>query len=225
MLGVAVDLKVRADAVRVGYASCGEEDVVLPRQIRALEAAGCARIFFEQADAVVKARPERDAALDSALQTARDAGRGRRAVRVALCAVELQWLVRDAQDFIELAGRLGEAGVGLELLGGPLAGLHEPDEDGLTLFSVLAAADEMDRALAAARIRAGQRAAEVEGRRSGRPRVLDDALLAEAVRLRDAGVPVPQIAEQLVIASGRQAGRHPSIASVYRALSEGGRQR
>lgn len=212
---------VGVDVIRVGYASCGAEDVVLPRQIRKLEAVGCARIFFEQADAVVKARPERDAALESALQAARETNHE----LVVLCAVELRWLVRDAQDFIEFAARLVAAGVGLELLDGSLAGLHEPEGEGLTLFSVLAAADELDRAQAAARIRAGQRAAEAEGRRSGRPRVFDDALLAEASRLRDEGVPVPEIAERLVIASGRQAGRHPSIASVYRALSEGARRR
>jgi hypothetical protein len=34
------------------------------------------------------------------------------------------------------------------------------------------------------------------------------------------GVPVPQIAAKLVIKTGKNAGKHPSVASVYRALAD-----
>ena len=199
---------------RIGYASCAPNEPDLPEQIRALESVGCRRIFFEQADAVVRARPERDAAVTAAL----DAARGDDAVRVLLSTLELRRLARTTQDLTALAARLAAGGVGLELLTGPLAGIHHPRDAAPAFFAVLAAAGELDREHAAARIRAGQRAAEADGRRSGRPRLFDDALLAEALRLRDAGVPVPEIAQRLVIPAGRQAGRHPSAASVYRAL-------
>jgi len=201
---------------RIGYASCIPDEPDLPGQIRALESVGCDRIFFEQADAVVRARPERDAAVDAALGAARAYSAG----RVLLSALELRRLARTTRELTALAARLAAGGVGLELLTGLLAGIHHPSDAEPALFAVLAATGELDREHAAARIRAGQRAAEAGGRRSGRPRVFDDELLAEAVRLRDAGVPVPEIAERLIIPAGRQAGRHPSVASVYRALGD-----
>lgn len=34
------------------------------------------------------------------------------------------------------------------------------------------------------------------------------------------GVPVPEIAAKLVIKTGKNAGKHPSVASVYRALAD-----
>ena len=38
--------------------------------------------------------------------------------------------------------------------------------------------------------------------------------------LKDKGVPVPEIAQKLTIKTGKNSGRHPSVASVYRALAE-----
>jgi hypothetical protein len=37
---------------------------------------------------------------------------------------------------------------------------------------------------------------------------------------RASGVPDPQIAHHLVIPSGKNKGEHPSVATVYRVLSE-----
>ncbi|MFF7250721.1 hypothetical protein ACFZBU_43475 [Embleya sp. NPDC008237] len=41
-----------------------------------------------------------------------------------------------------------------------------------------------------------------------------------ALALRKKGVPVPDIPAELVIKTGRNARRRPSLASVYRALAE-----
>ncbi|MGV9271024.1 hypothetical protein ACWDRR_41030 [Kitasatospora sp. NPDC003701] len=38
--------------------------------------------------------------------------------------------------------------------------------------------------------------------------------------LRAGGVPVPQIAQKLVITSGKNKGQRPSLATVYRILAE-----
>jgi hypothetical protein len=38
--------------------------------------------------------------------------------------------------------------------------------------------------------------------------------------LHDKGVPVPEIAAKLVIKTGKNAGKHPSVASVCRAVAE-----
>ena len=45
------------------------------------------------------------------------------------------------------------------------------------------------------------------------------AIFARA--LRDQGTPIPDIAQKLKIQSGKKnAGKHPSVASLYRALAE-----
>lgn len=41
-----------------------------------------------------------------------------------------------------------------------------------------------------------------------------------AVALKNKGVPVPDMAKKLTIKTGKNAGRHPSVASLYRALAE-----
>lgn len=62
-----------------------------------------------------------------------------------------------------------------------------------------------------------RQAAEETG---GRPKVLDADMLALALKLREQGVPVPQIAQRLTITAGKNAGKHPSVPTVYRALTE-----
>ncbi|WP_218182962.1 hypothetical protein [Streptomyces sp. PKU-EA00015] len=45
-------------------------------------------------------------------------------------------------------------------------------------------------------------------------------MLTFAVALKNKGVPVPEIAKKLTIKAGKNAGKHPSVASLYRALAE-----
>jgi hypothetical protein len=66
----------------------------------------------------------------------------------------------------------------------------------------------------------GQLIAASKGNHGGRPKVIDDDMLTFAVALKDKGVPVPDIAKKLVIKTGKNAGTHPSVASLYRALAE-----
>ncbi|MFC8366877.1 MULTISPECIES: hypothetical protein [unclassified Streptomyces] len=37
---------------------------------------------------------------------------------------------------------------------------------------------------------------------------------------KDRGVPVPEVVKKLTVKTGKNAGQHPSVASVYRALAE-----
>ncbi|MFF4575943.1 hypothetical protein [Streptomyces sp. NPDC001410] len=66
----------------------------------------------------------------------------------------------------------------------------------------------------------GQVTAAAKGNHGGRPKVIDDDMLTFARALKDKGVPVPEIAKKLTIKTGKNAGQHPSVASVYRALAE-----
>ena len=38
--------------------------------------------------------------------------------------------------------------------------------------------------------------------------------------LRDNGTPMPDIVKKLIIKTGKNAGQHPSVASLYRALAD-----
>jgi TnpA family transposase len=62
--------------------------------------------------------------------------------------------------------------------------------------------------------------ARERGRHGGRPKVVDDDMAAYARGLRANGVPVPEIARKLVITSGKNQGKRPSVATVYRILAE-----
>ena len=66
----------------------------------------------------------------------------------------------------------------------------------------------------------GQVTAAAKGNHGGRPKVVDDDSLTFAIALKDKGVPVPQIAKKLTIKTGKNAGKSPSVASLYRALAE-----
>ncbi|WP_406517218.1 hypothetical protein [Streptomyces sp. NBC_00134] len=52
------------------------------------------------------------------------------------------------------------------------------------------------------------------------PKAIDDDMLAFAQALKAKGTPVPDITKKLTIKTGKNAGQHPSVASLYRALAE-----
>jgi DNA invertase Pin-like site-specific DNA recombinase len=93
---------------------------------------------------------------------------------------------------------------------------------GSMLFAVLAVAAQLDRDYIREKTLEGQRAAAAKGNHGGRPKVIDDDMLLFAPALKDNGTPVPGIARKLVIKSGKNAGQHPSAASLYRAFAEAG---
>jgi DNA invertase Pin-like site-specific DNA recombinase len=129
-------------------------------------------------------------------------------------------LARNAAELITLSTTLQTDGIRLELLTGPLAGSYDPNGPGSMFFAVLAAAAELDRDHVREKTREGQLAAAAKGHRSGRPKAIDEDMLALARTLKDQGMPVPEIAQRLIITTGKNAGQHPSVASVYRALAE-----
>ncbi|MET7991906.1 recombinase family protein [Amycolatopsis sp. NPDC005232] len=199
--------------MRIGYACGSTSSPELDSQLDALEAARCQHVFSEQVSAGIKTRPELDQALALATRTAPRHP-------VILTVHELNRLARNTAELITLSAALQSADIRLELLTGPLAGVHDPNGPGSMLFAVLAAAAQLDRDHVREKTREGQQAAAAKGHRSGRPKVFDEDMLVLARRLRDQGVSVPDIAQRLTITNGKNAGQHPSLASVYRALAE-----
>jgi DNA invertase Pin-like site-specific DNA recombinase len=199
---------------RIGYACSTPAAPGLQDQLDGLRAAGCEQVFREDASARVKDRPERD----KALRRAADATAGGRPVILAVHA--LGRLARSSAELMTLVAALETDGIQLEVLSGPLAGIWDPRGEGSLLFGVLAAAAGLDRSHRREKAIEGQQAAAIEGRRGGRPRVFDEEMTAAALALRGRGLGVPEIAARLTISAGKNAGQHPSLASVYRALAD-----
>ncbi|MGH3804777.1 MAG: recombinase family protein, partial [Pseudonocardiaceae bacterium] len=100
----------------------------------------------------------------------------------------------------------------LELLTGPLQGVYDPSGHGAALFAFFAGMAESEREYIREKSLEGQVSARERGRHGGRPKVLDDDMAAYARALRAHGVPVPAIANNFVIPSGKNKGEHPSTA-------------
>jgi hypothetical protein len=142
---------------------------------------------------------------------------------VILTVHEMKRLARNAAELMALAAQLQAGGIQLELLSGPLVGIYDPRGMGSMLFAVLAVAAQRDRDYIREKTLEGQQAAASRGNHGGRPKVVDADMLVFARALRDQGVSVPDIAKKLTIKSGKNAGQHPSVASVYRALADADR--
>ncbi|MFD5147748.1 recombinase family protein [Streptomyces sp. NPDC058401] len=119
-----------------------------------------------------------------------------------------------------LPAELQAGGIQLEILTGPLTGIYDPNGMGAMFFAVLAVAEQIERNYVREKTLEGQVAAAAKGNHGGRPKVIDDDMLTFAVALKDKGVPVPGIAKKLTIKAGKNAGKSPSVASLYRALAK-----
>lgn len=201
--------------IRIGYARVSTADQDLASQLDALERAGCTRVFSEHISSRVRQRPE----LDAALTLAREIKTASAGHDVVLVVTEMKRLARNAAELMTLAGKLQGDGIGLELLTGPLTGRYDPTGMGSMLFAILAVAAQLDRDYIREKTIEGQAAARARGNHGGRPTVIDPDMLTFARALRARGVPMTQIAAKLTITTGKNAGTHPSIATLYRALN------
>lgn len=218
--GPQIDAAGQAEGsgLRVGYAYCSLASTEgLQSQFDQLQAAGCHLIFGERVSASVKRRLE----LERALRAARKAKQVAADRSAVLVATDVGRLARSSDELMSISAALQAEGIQLELLTGALAGTFDPGGGGSLLFTVLEAVARLDRDHLREKKLEGQQAAAVNGKPSGRPRVFDAEMVARARQLRDEGVSVPEIAERLFITQGKNAGRHPSVASVYRVLAEG----
>ncbi|MGW7447598.1 recombinase family protein [Kitasatospora sp. NPDC054795] len=202
--------------IRIGYARCSTVDQEIASQLVALEKAGCTKVFQEKISTRVHRRPEMEAALALA-NAIKEAAPDQ---PVILAVHEMKRLARNAAELMQLSSDLEDAGISLELLTGPLTGIYDPTGMGAMFFAVLAVAAQLDRNYIREKTLEGQQTAAAKGNHGGRPKVIDDDSLTFALALKARGVPVPEIAGKLTIKDGKNAGKHPSVASVYRALAE-----
>ncbi|MEU0660694.1 recombinase family protein [Streptomyces lavendulocolor] len=212
----AAQAEATGKPIRIGYARVSTAQQELQSQLDALERAQCKRIFSEKISTRVKVRPE----LEKALKLARDIKEAAPDQTVIFTVHELKRPARNAAELMTLAATLQAAGIQLQLLTGPLTGVYDPSGLGALLFAVCAVAVQLDRNYVREKTLEGQVAAAVKGNHGGRPKVIDDDMLTFARALRDKGTPVPEIAKKLTIKTGKNAGKNPSVASLYRALAD-----
>ncbi|MFD3874852.1 recombinase family protein [Streptomyces sp. NPDC058623] len=202
--------------VRIGYARTSTARQELASQLEALHRAECHKVFKEQISTRVKLRPE----LEKALALAHQFKEAAPETPVILTVHELKRLARNAAELMTLSAELQAGGIQLELLTGPLTGIYDPNGMGAMFFAVLAVAGQIERNYIREKTLEGQVIAASKGNHGGRPKVIDDDMLTFAIALKDKGVPVPEIAKKLTIKVGKNAGKHPSVASLYRALAD-----
>ncbi|MGH3233232.1 MAG: recombinase family protein [Streptosporangiaceae bacterium] len=202
--------------VRIGYARTSTARQELASQLEALSRAECHKIFREQISTRVKVRPE----LEKALALARQFKEAAPETHVIFTVHELKRLARNAAELMTLSAELQDGGIQLELLTGPLTGIYDPNGMGAMFFAVLAVAGQIERNYIREKTLEGQVSAAAKGNHGGRPKVIDDDSITFALALKDKGIPVPDIAKKLTIKSGKNAGKSPSVASLYRALAE-----
>ncbi|MFD9069804.1 recombinase family protein [Streptomyces lasiicapitis] len=208
--------------VRIGYARTSTARQELASQLEALRRAQCHKVYKvykvykEQISTRVKVRPE----LEKALALAHQFKGAAPETPIIFTVHELKRLARNAAELMTLSADLQAGGIQLELLTGPLTGIYDPNGMGAMFFAVLAVAGQIERNYIREKTLEGQVIAASKGNHGGRPKVIDDDMLTFALALKDKGVPVPEIAKKLTIKVGKNAGKSPSPASLYRALAE-----
>ncbi|MFG3158114.1 recombinase family protein [Streptomyces sp. NPDC048219] len=149
--------------VRIGYGRVSTKGQNLDRQIAALEAANCARIFTDKKSGKNAEREE----LWKALDYARPGD--------TLVVPSLDRLGRSIQDLIAIVGGLRKRGIGFQSLH---ESLDTTTPGGRLVFHVFAALAEFIRELIVQGTHEGLAAARARGERIGRP----PAMSAEQIR-------------------------------------------
>ncbi len=179
----------------IGYArvSTLEQDPDL--QVRALKAAGCAKIFEERASGAKSERPQ----LTAALSHLREGD--------TLCVWRLDRLGRNMRHLIETVETLKDQGVEFRSL---TEGIDTTTIGGELVFGIFSAFAQFERNLIRERTMAGLSAARVRGRKGGRPRALTDGdVRAAQAMLSDPDIRVTEVAERF--------GVHVSTLHAYLA--------
>jgi len=204
--------------IRVGYARCSHLTQELQSQLDALAAHRVPRekIFAEKVSTRVRVRPKFEAALEACRQIKAHAPH----CRVILTVYEMKRLGRDSAELTALADHLTAHGIALEMLAGPLTGIYDPTGTGRVLFAFFAAMAETERENIREATLEGLNAAARKGRHGGRPPVITDDMLHTVLRRRSRGESVASIRPDLIIPAGKRKGGTPSLASIYRAITE-----
>ena len=169
----------------VGYArvSTREGQQVLDRQLDALRAAGCERIFDDRGSGASAERPGLKACLDYLREGD------------VLVVLDLDRLGRLAGELIRLVDELEGRGVGFRALN---ASFDTTTPMGRAFLQIQAAFAEMERNVIRQRVKEDIAAARARGRKGGRPRLMTPERLRYAQHLiSDQTRSIPAICREL----------------------------
>ncbi|MFJ2020497.1 recombinase family protein [Streptomyces nodosus] len=172
--------------VRLGYGHCSHLSQELDSQLDALTAHGIARekIFSKKISTRVRVRPQ----FEQALRTARKIKAHAPHCRMILTVYEMKRLGRDAAELTALADHLTAHALVLEMLTGPLPGIHDPTGPSRPLFAFFAAMAETERENIRESTLEVLDTAARKGKHGGRPPVVTDDMLHTVLRRRANGV-------------------------------------
>lgn len=181
----------------LGYARVSTHDQDSQLQLDALEAAGCYRVFVDQASGALDERTE----LTRLLDQARDGD--------TVVVWRLDRLGRSLRHLIDTVSDLADRDIGFRSL---TESIDTTTPGGKLVFHVFGALAEFERELIRERTHAGLKAARARGRVGGRPRVMTPDKVATAQQMYETGeYTVEGIAKVLGV----------SRASIYRHLDAG----
>jgi DNA invertase Pin-like site-specific DNA recombinase len=166
-----------------GYARVSTDGQTLDAQVAELSAAGAAKVYREKVSGALSSRVQLNRAL-AAL------GEGD-----VLLVTRLDRLARSTRDLLNTLAAIAEKGAGFRSSRDTWADTTTPH--GRLMLTVLAGLAEFERELIRARTSEGRERAKARGVRLGRKPKLTPHQRVEALKRRDAGEPLVEIARRL----------------------------
>jgi DNA invertase Pin-like site-specific DNA recombinase len=163
-----------------GYARVSTDGQSVDAQVRQLTKAGCKKVFRETASGAKTDRAQLRKALEQI-----DAGD-------VLMVTRLDRLARSTRDLLNTLATVADHKAGFRSLGDAWADTTSPH--GRLMLTVLGGLAEFERELIRARTGEGRARAKARGVKMGRPPKLTPHQVNEALRRRDAGEPMRDIA-------------------------------
>ena len=172
---------VHIDSMKYGYARVSTDGQSVDAQVRQLRAAGCKTVFREVASGAKTDRAQLRRLLDQL-----DAGD-------VLTVTRLDRLARSTRDLLNTLGTIADHKAGFRSLGDAWA--DTTTSHGRLMLTVLGGLAEFERDLIRSRTGEGRARAKARGVKMGRKPKLTPHQRAEAIRRRDDGEAVREIAK------------------------------